>query len=243
MKRCFTLIELLVVIAIIAILAAMLLPALSKARQTAKRTTCISQLGQVIKQSVFYANDSNGYIFVENYRPWGYCSYPFFIISGAGNVLSTYSLPRKMFVCPEVANDPAANFTNPWEGNLNKAVYGMPDEVYTNTNNPAYASAGFISKSGWRGYFQPKISRPSITVMYADSAMGIPNSSIGWYRIGIFNSSIGTTGVWLPHNNQAGVAYADGHAAARTDRKLYEESNVQRFVTTGFTNIVKAKNY
>jgi prepilin-type N-terminal cleavage/methylation domain-containing protein/prepilin-type processing-associated H-X9-DG protein len=62
--KAFTLIELLVVIAIIAILAAMLMPALGRAKETAKRISCLNNLAQLSLAAHIYVDDSQG-----NYPP------------------------------------------------------------------------------------------------------------------------------------------------------------------------------
>ena len=96
----FTLIELLVVIAIISVLAAMLLPALSKAREMARAAKCISNLKQISLALSLYADDYNGlYPYAAGTIAWD-ATDPTDGTYGWMQQLYSYIGNKKVYKCP-----------------------------------------------------------------------------------------------------------------------------------------------
>ena len=117
-KHAFTLIELLVVITIISILAAMLLPALRNARESAKKISCISNMKQIGLSFQLYADDWN------DYYPWNGATQADWVIKINQYFPESNRINGKnsMFLCPSEKRSGNCNYGYPRELDL----WGVP---------------------------------------------------------------------------------------------------------------------
>ncbi len=219
MRRHFTLIELLVVIAIIAILAAMLLPALAKSRDTAKRIVCSGNQRQVSLAIAGYVSDYGGYLPVVNKSSvspyyWTYAVAPY--LSPRANMDSAGStLVSRMMQCPP-HTDAYVRLSGS-EARRNVSNFGMNAYMGLQSN---------AALSFWRRIEKFGMPSRSLTVSEtgywsSGATLFYPSGQLDGYYLSLSADMHDGRGV---HNGANNILWLDGHVSSWLDVKKLSAS-------------------
>ena len=212
--RPFTLIELLVVIAIIAILAAMLLPALNKARERARSIDCVNNLKSCGQMFMLYGHDNEGWIpAVADSVPWGKVLIPY---AGQKTVYyqNTDDTVNVSAYCP--------SSVLPQTGNVQYttyAIYNAWNDV--NTMYSHYTERYTKLQRAWKNVgttaaFRPeKMPSASSMANLLDSARNAETQSGHWLWSSLNWANGDNSGyAALRHGNKCNALFFDGHCSS-----------------------------
>jgi prepilin-type N-terminal cleavage/methylation domain-containing protein len=158
-RAAFTLIELLVVIAIIAILASMLLPALARAKEEARRAKCINNVHQISLANIMYVGDNrNTYTPRSNLERW-----PTFLVP--------YYINTNILLCPSETNNrpisgswgAATNDYRPDTAPRSYIINGFNDGYVAK-----YGDKNFEADVPWPTLTDSSIPQPSQTILFGE---------------------------------------------------------------------------
>ncbi len=222
MKKSFTLIELLVVIAIIAILAAILLPALSKARNRGKAIQCTSQMKNFGSWEALYQSDFRDFIvppigdnegFVPNYYTsnyhWDYVFASRYLTPGATSFQRTNRAYR-VFLCPlDNSPMPRPSYLNTMPRSYSFAIGWARCAPSTSATTPsAFLKIGMVKKPSESIFISEHNYETS--TKYGNAAVAVCNNG-NKAEVGLWNA--GSVGTY--HDGRAPILLLDGHIVTR----------------------------
>lgn len=239
-RSSFTLIELLVIVAIIAILAAMLMPALKNAREAAYSVRCKNNLRQIMQAFALYATENNGYC--VPWRNWTAPSspFPYFYLSldrylrtgigngGLGTLSNLTARPSlSLWMCPGNLTGRSGGWDSvQWElpGHAVTVGYGMnigPSTASEGVMNTMSGSAVENNIIPCLPRFVAYISNPTSKHAFGCTVISktSPANSSGGAAVQSANSYS------YIHQGRSNIAYIDGHVESRSKTQVAQDGS------------------
>ena len=201
-KQIFTLIELLIVIAIIAILAGMLLPALNKARESARTISCVSNSSSIGKVVLFYVHDYKEYLpnpyhtgngvtgnaaaGIQSSADWYFMNKvnDIYKIAKDNHTTDVITVTKSIYYCPS---------DETWKKSVYKSSYGVNSGDVTN-KYPARIT---------------RLRKPNSVLMVGENGGHL-----------VVKSTKGASCLRVRHGNQSVCTFIDGHTDKRNGKNI-----------------------